>query len=54
MIEQAWDPIKNLYNETDEYLASLDFPTWNDLADEATGLDYEGTERVHDEYFSDE
>lgn len=54
MVEQAWQPMKELYNETDEYLASLSYDGFGTLADEATGLDFEGTEKVEDEYFSED
>lgn len=43
-----------MYNLTDDYIDSLSFNSFETLSDEAVGLDYEGTEHVHDKFFSDQ
>ena len=54
MIEQDRGPIEKMYNLTDDYIDSLSYNGFETLTDEATGLDYEGTEHVHDKFFSDQ
>ena len=53
MIEGTREPIKAMFNLTDEYIDSLNFHHFERLTDTAVGLDYEGYPE-HATYFSDE
>lgn len=48
MIEQDREPIKAMYGFTDEYINSLSLPHFSTYTDEATDVEFEGTERPHE------
>lgn len=53
MIDQAREPIRELFNMTDEYIDTLNYHHFESLTDTAVALDFEGYP-VHETYFSDE
>ena len=53
MIEGTREPIKAMYDLTDEYIDSLNYHHYERLTDTAVALDYEGYPE-HETYFSDD
>ena len=53
MMDGARDPIKEMYNLTDEYIDTLNYHHFETLTDEAVALEFEGYPE-HETYFSDD
>lgn len=53
MIEGTREPIKQLYNVTDEYIDSLNYHYYQKMTDTAATIDFEGIP-AHETYFTDD
>jgi len=53
MMDGAREPIKEMYDLSDEYIDSLNYHHFETLTDEAVALDFEG-QPEHETYFSDD
>jgi len=54
MMEADREPIQKMYNMTDQQMDALNFHHFWKLTDEATALEFEGSEHVREEFFSDD